>query len=526
MAVLAVMLLLARRGWVTLRHYAKPARLLDPRPHTQTLANTTETMFARRLALLTAQRPGQTGIYTLEDPREAFAARMLLIRGAEYSLDIQYYIWHPDVAGTLLIQAIREAADRGVRVRLLLDDNGTGGLDTMMAMVDSHPLIEVRLFNPFVIRWPKTLNYLLDFHRLNRRMHNKSLTADNLLTIAGGRNIGDEYLASSDLNLFDDFDVLAIGAVVPDVSADFDRYWACDSAYLAERILPLADARSAGNFAKAVARASKTGFARNYADAVRDNFLEGLLSGSIPFDWAMVTMVSDDPAKGLHYVRRKELFATRLASIVSAPERELGLISAYFVPTAAGIDSFAALAARGVEVDILTNALKANDVAVVHAGYAPCRIPLLKAGVRLWELKGADPAARARLRFRGSVGGGLRRRGAAFRVSGSALHAKAFTIDRDRMFVGSFNFDPRSLRLNTELGFVIDSPALAAWLQDLFVGTLPDIAYEVRLGSDGQLIWIEQTATGTVIHAHEPGTGPLQRLILAGLSRLPIRWLL
>ncbi len=514
-------LALVALGWLV-RWRLDPRRLLEPRPASRMLTATADTALGRLLGPLTGQHPGLSGVHILDEAREAFAARMVLIRAAGRSLDLQYYIWHPDVSGMLLLDAVREAADRGVRVRLLLDDNGTGGLDAIMAALDTHPNIEVRLFNPFVLRWPKGAGYLVDFSRLNRRMHNKSLTADSLVTIVGGRNIGDEYLGASQKDLFADLDVLAIGAIVPEVSKDFDRYWACDSAYSARHILKAAGPNALAEFAAAVAAKREQPLAGGYAKAVRDTMVERLLAGTQALEWAQVTLVSDDPAKGLGDVRRGGLLATRLAAVTGAPQRELGLVSAYFVPTEAGVAVFAGMAAAGVKIDILTNALKANDVAMVHAGYAPSRVPLLQAGVRLWELKGADPDRRARLRFRGGSASGARgKKGPVFRSSGSALHAKTFTIDRERLFVGSFNFDPRSLHLNTEMGFVIESPLLAGRLQDLFGAELAATAYSVRLADDG-LEWVE----GERVHRREPGTGPVQRGVLRVLSRLPVKWLL
>lgn len=215
---------------------------LEGRTHSSapSAAETADTPLGRALAPLLAAHPGRSGIHPLSDPRDAFAARAMLANAAERTLDVQYYIWRNDLTGTLLFEALHDAADRGVRVRLLLDDNGTSGLDHWLATLDAHPLIEVRLFNPFVVRRPKAIGYLSDFARANRRMHNKSFTSDNQATIVGGRNIGDEYFAASEGMLFADLDVLAVGPVVDEVSRDFDRYWASDSAYPVTGILPAA----------------------------------------------------------------------------------------------------------------------------------------------------------------------------------------------------------------------------------------------------------------------------------------------
>lgn len=500
-----------------------PLPPLEPRAASFALNDTNDTRLGRAIAPMAAQHPGLSGIYPLDDAREAFAARLLLARRAERSLDLQYYIWHGDISGTLLLDEMRKAADRGVRVRILLDDNGIAGLDMVISAFDTHPKIEVRLFNPFVIRRPKAIGYLLDFLRLNRRMHNKGFTADNQATIVGGRNVGDEYFGASEKALFADLDVFAVGAVVAQVSADFDRYWACGSAYPSARILKPTTAENLVVLAATAKQAAAIPLAREYAAAVADSVVRKLLTGNVALEWAPVAVMSDDPAKGLGNIERKANLGPLLAKAIGKPITEIGLVSAYFVPTDAGVEAFAEMARAGVAIQVMTNALKTNDVAMVHAGYSHSRKPLLKAGVRLWEMKGADPDKRAKLKFSRRDTG--RQKGTIFRSSGSALHAKTFTVDRKRMFVGSFNFDPRSLRTNTEMGFIIDSPVLAGRLQDMFVDDVANIAYELRLAGR-RLEWIERTPDGEVIHRHEPGTGPLQRLVMAVLSHLPLKWLL
>jgi putative cardiolipin synthase len=244
-----------------------------------------------------AAHPGKSGIYPLSDAREAFAARVLLARAAERSLDAQYYIWRKDRSGTLLFGALREAADRGVRVRLLLDDNNTTGLDSTLAALDAHPNIEVRLFNPFVVRAPRWIGYLTDFTRLNRRMHNKSFTADNQATIVGGRNVGDEYFDASDGTAFVDLDVLAVGRVVQAVSDDFDRYWASGLSYPVDRLLPPASAAETAQLTAAAAAIEANPAAASYLQAVQITpFVRDLLAGRLAVTWAPVRMVSDPPA--------------------------------------------------------------------------------------------------------------------------------------------------------------------------------------------------------------------------------------
>ena len=459
--------------------------------------------------------PGASGIFALVDPRDAFAARIWLARSAERTLDVQYYIWHKDLTGTLLLDALRHAAERGVRVRLLLDDNGTAGLDADLMALDAHPQIEVRLFNPFRVRSPKWLGYLTDFSRANRRMHNKSFTADNQASIVGGRNVGDEYFGATEGVLFSDLDVVAAGPVVQEVSRDFDRYWASESAYPVARVLPPVDPGQLQSLAAEASRIEGDPLATAYMAAIRElPFVHDLRRGALQLEWSPTRLVSDDPAKGLDEAGSDGLMLRQLTAIVGTPTRSVDLVSPYFVPTATGTQAFAEMARRGVQVRVLTNALEATDVAAVHAGYARWRKPLLEAGVVLYELR------------RQAAPGARNVRAGPFGSSGSSLHAKTFAIDGTRAFVGSFNFDPRSIHLNTELGFVIDSPGLARRIDQVFDRQVPADAYRVQLDAQGQLYWEEQVDGATVRHTTEPGAGVLKRLGVRLLSWLPIEWLL
>ena len=462
--------------------------------------------------------PGLSGVVALADGREAFAARALLANAAERTLDVQYYIWHNDTTGTLLFDALRRAADRGVKVRLLLDDNNTAGLDPVLAALDTHPNIEVRLFNPFFHRHWRVLDYLGDFTRANRRMHNKSFTADGQVTIVGGRNVGDEYFGAGHDILFVDLDILAIGPVVQEVSQDFERYWTSESAYLARKILAKVSHDSLEEVARTASQIECSAEALAYREALgQSRFVRELLDGTLEFDWAAATMVSDNPAKALGHAREDELLWTKLKTLLGRPTERLEMISAYFVPGADGVAHFAELARAGVQVSVLTNSLEATDVAPVHAGYAKRRKPMLQAGVAIFELKRAPAAGGSGERKR-------RRRGSG--SSRSSLHAKTFSVDHSRVFVGSFNFDPRSARLNTEMGFVIESPALAREIAEAFGERIPERGYKVELNESGDLQWSERKDGKAVVHDREPGTGFWLRLAVALLGRLPVEWLL
>ncbi|MDQ1811741.1 phospholipase D family protein [Massilia sp. CCM 9210] len=487
---------------------------LDGRTPSHYIAATAATRLGTALAPLNAAHPGMSGLYSLANGRDAFAARAMLANAAERTLDIQYYIWRNDTTGMLLFNALREAAARGVRVRLLLDDNNTRGLDPVLAALDADPNIEVRLFNPFVTRAHRAVGFLSDFTRLNRRMHNKSFTADNAATIIGGRNIGDEYFGVAGSLLFIDLDVMAVGPVVEAVSRDFDRYWNSRSAYPVALLVPAA---APGSADKLAVQAGQGAAGAEYVAALRASpFVAQLVNRSLPFEWATTTLVSDDPDKVLGKEAPESKVAYQLRKLLGDPTRTVDLVSSYFVPGKTWAANFAAMAARGMDVHILTNSLEATDVAVVHAGYAKWRKPLLEAGVTLYELHRGVGGERAP---EGAKGGKLG-------SSASSLHAKTFSVDRKRVFIGSFNFDPRSADLNTEMGFVIESPDMAARMAKALRERVPARAYRVRLAPDGALYWTERVGDTEIRHDTEPGTGFWKRAAVSVLSLLPIDWLL
>jgi putative cardiolipin synthase len=347
-------------------------------------------------------------------------------------------------------------------------------------------------------------------------MHNKSFTVDNRATVVGGRNVGNEYFGAQTEVVFADLDVLAIGPAVEEVSRVFDAYWRSASAYPAAKLLPAAGVGEGKALRMRWARMQEAAEAASYVEALRSTRLaHELLKGRLDFEWANARVVSDDPSKVLTDPEESEThLLPRLVATLGRPTRELDLVSPYFVPTEAGVDAFRSLGAGGVKVRILTNSLAATDVGAVHAGYAKRRVALLAGGARLYELK---PKGERDDRAARGVGSS----------SNASLHAKTFAVDRERIFVGSFNFDPRSARLNTEMGLVIESPALASRLAHAFDEAIPAHAYQVELGADGRgLVWIERTAGGQIRHDSEPGVGALRRLGVELMSVLPIEWLL
>ena len=490
---------------------------LEGSNETHAITDTGATRLGRAVVEAVARHPAQSGVYALTEPIDAFAARAILASAAERSLDVQYYIWRADQTGLLLIEAIWRAAERGVRVRMLLDDANTDGLGEIVAALDAHPNIEVRLYNPFIPGAPKVLNLLTDFGRVNRRMHNKSFTADNQVTIVGGRNVGNEYFGAGDAVAFTDLDVLAVGAAVHDVSNAFDLYWNSASAYPAARLLTTPGESDARSFLESrFAALHSDPASTRYIEALEQaRLVEQLFAGKLPLEWARTYLVRDDPAKTLDTNKRTDvLLLSNLLPAIGRPDNAFDLVSPYFVPAEPGTAALVQAARRGVRVRVLTNSLAATDVGPVHAGYVKRRCELLRAGVHLYEFQ---PSTVKRKDDDVSVGS-----------SGSVqLHAKTFELDRERIFVGSFNFDPRSARLNTEMGLVIESRELASRLANTFDEQVPKVAYEVRLATDGRCAeWIERTPAGEVRYDTDPKTSPGRRAWIEFLSILPIDWLL
>ncbi|MDM0117920.1 phospholipase D family protein [Variovorax sp. J22R133] len=492
---------------------------------THAVTRTDDTRLGQVVRRETARHPGQSGIHALAVANEAFAALVLLAGSAERSLDLQYYIWHRDTTGQLLWQAVWQAAERGVRVRVLLDDANTAGLDPMLATLDAHPNIEIRLFNPFANRRFRAGDLVMDFARVNHRMHNKSFTADNQVSITGGRNIGDEYFGAHMEVGFQDLDVMAIGPVVHEVSSQFDLFWNSESAYPAANLMPPAAPEGLAQLRAGWDAVHDDPAAKAYVSAtLQIPLVTQMGQGAVPFEWTSARVLYDNPAKALQASDGTDLqMLAHLEHALGKPEHEVDLVSPYFVPGTSGTEGLVKLARRGVKVRVLTNSLSATDVGPVHAGYCRYRKELLQAGITLYELKrvAAVSSSKGGDRSSGMPGSGASRAGSA-----SSLHAKTFGADRKRLFVGSFNLDPRSARLNTEMGVVIDSASLATVLARQLDSRLPDEAYLVRLRPDGDLEWVEQSADGEKIFTTEPETGLMRRVWIDFLRVLPIEWML
>jgi len=450
----------------------------------------------------------QTGLYPLDFGMQAFVARMAAIAVAQRSLDVQYYIWRADSSGKLLANQLLQAAERGVRVRLLLDDLDTQGKDAGLLQLDTHPNIEVRLFNAFGHRGSRAWGFASDLRRLNHRMHNKSLTVDNLVTIVGGRNIGNEYFDASEDTAFTDLDVLAVGPLVADVSNMFDLYWNSDMA------LPVAAFTGAHDLTgeallDAGARFKATidqELASPYIQAVYESrILDELRLSRMTFLWGSAQLIYDDPRK-MDYQEITEAthMAPQLAPLFANAEKEVVVVSPYFVPGDKLVKYFAGLEARGTRVRILTNSLASSDVGMVHAGYMRYRKDLLRAGVDLYEFKPDPGTLSSNKKWMGS--------------SSASLHTKFMSADGKLVYVGSFNLDPRSVALNTEMGVLFENPELDQRMLGAFNEVVVSRAYHVQLDAAGDLVWIEYEDGQTLTYHEEPNTSAWQRFAARFLS--------
>jgi putative cardiolipin synthase len=485
------------------------------RPVSEAIPATADTRLGRDLAPLVAARAGESGVYSLGSGLDAFVARLALADAAERALDVQYYLFHDDTTGRLLAAYLLAAADRGVRVRLLVDDMDMGGRDAGLVAIDAHPNIEIRLFNPFPSRGLRLLNFLTHFGTVTRRMHNKSFTVDNQVTVVGGRNIGDEYFAASAGVNFGDMDVMAVGPIVQEVSRAFDRYW---NSELAVPVQALGVEEPPGMLEQArvhLAEAVEALPGSEYGRRLQaSDLVRRLDERALAFAWGQARLLYDLPEK----VRtdpedRSTHLGPELKTLLRDVEDEVFLVSPYFVPGESGTELLIGLVAQGRRVTVLTNSLAATDVPAVHAGYSRYRRALIEAGVELFEMRPSAAGARSEPR--------------RFGESQASLHAKTLVFDRRHVLVGSMNLDPRSALLNTEMGILIDTPELAGEIADWRDRELADVAWRVELepadpSNDGpqRLVWIGRDAGREVRLAGPDPESSLWARFQAGFLRL------
>ena len=467
-----------------------------------------DTILDRELAPLLEREAGRTGVLILDDGLEAFAARAISARKAGRSLDLQYYIWKDDLTGWLLARELHAAAERGVRVRLLLDDLNAHGLDPQWLALDAHPGIEIRLYNPFRNRegaW-RVVEMVQRVFSLNHRMHNKAWIADGRVAIVGGRNVGEEYFAANPQVNFRDLDLLLFGPAVDQASSIFDDFWNSDAVVPIDALHHMTGPELERAVAGLEQQAGRQRAAPYLQRVVTAPGLVDYHARSLaPFWTDRIRVVSDPPRKTAD--NHADWLLAPLLSTLDQARRSIQLVSPYFVPGEAGTTALVGMVEAGVEVGIATNSLAANDVPLVHSGYMRYREPLLRGGVALYELR-----AEARHESAGLLGS-----------SGASLHTKAFVVDDRHGFVGSFNFDPRSANLNTEMGVLFDDPALAAAVRQEYERlTAPAQSYRVSLAPDGGLRWHDGLAEPPRQLDTEPQAPPWLRAATRVLGWLPL----
>ena len=490
------------------------------RPVSTAFTDTEHTLLGRAYRKEAEKQPGKSAFYLLGNGLDAFVARAALAQVAERSIDLQYYMIHSDNVGILLLDQLLKAADRGVRVRILLDDIDEGSRDYKIALFDLHPNIEVRIFNPFGRNVSRIWQYITGFGRQTRRAHNKSYTVDNVATILGGRNIGDEYFERDPELAFQDLDVIAIGPVAREVSDSFDQYWNHELSYPIGTLLgeqrPTPDDYE--QMRQEVGERLPEVEDSDYLERLHNSELAmQLRSGHLHFEWAQGQVFADPPDKLLRKANDAEARMIReLLPHLESARKELIVLSPYFVPGKKGVEFFRKLRQKGVRVRILTNSLASTDVSIVHAGYARYRKALLRMGVELWELNEVTTKEERKAMREGYVG-----------KSKSSLHAKAFVADRETVFIGSLNLDPRSVVQNTEIGVVFRSAALGGQIARAFDANIEKEAFRLELVTDeetGQqrIVWHGWEKGEQVTLQSEPHAGFWRKLGIFLMMWLPI----
>lgn len=468
-----------------------------------------ETRLGQFFAPFEAQNPGKSGFMPVFKGRIAFADRVLMTELAEKTIDAQYYIWEKDATGRLLIDRMLVAADRGVRVRVLVDDINLKGTDSTLAALDAHPHIQVRVFNPFAHRDRRMLDFLVDLERVNHRMHNKLLAVDNSLAIIGGRNIGNHYFASDESTNFRDLDLVTAGPVVRELTSSFDLFWNSSAAYPASAVAKGQQTPEA----LAQYRAQLTEYMEqdNYPYPLRADVtahkkqLNHLLGNLV---WAPAEVLFDPPAS-IQTGNELRSMRDRLFTELRKSEKEVLIESAYLITTRAAVELARGLQKRGVRMRVLTNSLASNDVVPAHAGWAKRRDQLIEAGVEVYELR--PDSGYLKKDWASELGS-----------SRAALHTKVMVLDRERIFVGSYNLDPRSAFINTEIGVLINSGELAALIADyLDEGVRPENSYRVEL-VDGKLVWRTTIDGEEVVYHKEPLSSFWDRVTVKMVNVLPL----
>ena len=498
-----------------------------PKTESFALAHSEETRLGQPFYNTAHQQGGNSGFRIIPVGADGFLMRMQMINAAERTLDLQYFIFRGDETGQLLTGAVLQAADRGVRVRVLIDDGETVAGDDQLTALAAHPSVEIRIFNPFVYRGNiklfRATEFMFNASRLDYRMHNKLLIVDNVIALIGGRNIGDQFFQIDPASQFADDDVFAVGPIAKQLSATFDEYWNSILSIPAEALsgqksshAALDKLREALHAHNQQLKTDGVGYVKRVATGQP---FDGIISGRLPLIWAHAQVIYDSPDKkkvesGAMVGR---LMQQAVANAAMAVHSELLMVTPYLIPGNEGMQLFKALRLRNVRVRILTNSLESSTILLAQSGYMHYRVPLLENGVELFEIRS----------LLGNVKGSGQT-AAISRYGNYSLHAKLLVFDRQRVFIGSMNFDQRSMRINTEIGLIIDSPALAQQIVARFEAMVQPVnSYMLTLRPNGvgeapSLVWHTQEGTQAVEYDTEPARSDWQRIKVNTLSLLPL----
>ena len=468
----------------------------------------------------TQMSQGLTAYLALDDAFSSIASRLHLINKAKYNIDLQYYIWENDSIGHLMLAELLKAADRGVKVRLLIDDQNGTKLDATLKQLAAHPNFEIKLFNPYKFRKLRVIDYAFRLKHINHRMHNKLIIADGAIAVTGGRNISREYFDASDNFQFTDMDILFYGTAVQHANDVFHEFWNDNLSYSVPQLLGNGNQEQ---LAKLRQYYELTALQKDQLKK-RIELAEKQINKHLkdrPINWAKAHFIADSPNKIRGEATHDQLIYSQMLNIMGEPKQHLELVSAYFVPTRKGTDYLVNLSKNDVRIRILTNSFLANDIAVVHAFYQKYRHDLLQNGIKLYEFKPYIERNK-RTWYEVVTGNVIPAKG----KNTSSLHAKFFDID-GIVFIGSFNFDPRSANLNSEVGLVVESDVLQKYISKSLDQYLPQIAYELKLNKQGEIIWLDQHKDGSIVeYKHDPETTKFQRFAMQVVSYLPIEWMM
>lgn len=476
-----------------------------PKTQSRAILDTDNTTLGAEVSRWVELNGGTSGVYPLVKGMDALGVRLHLADKAEKGIDLQYFLMKNDKAGAVIIQALLNAADRGVRIRFLLDDVLTSADDRALLLLDQHQNIEVRFFNPVSRRGWALLNFLADYRRANRRMHNKSFTVDNQYSVVGGRNIADEYFQLIDKYEFLDFDVLVAGPVVKDISYSFDHYWNHSRSVPIDQVGRIRPDETLETAPVAIKSELNEIYENISTKALESTLIQDLINGKEPFYPSKVRVLADSPDKLINEidVEQRQL-ANDLAQVLKQADNEVLFITPYFVPGDSFVNFLEDLVEKGVRVILLTNSLASTNHIPVHSAYARYRKNVIRAGVELYETRvnaaGENPESDSAPRS-------------------MTLHTKAIMFDGKQLFVGSLNLDPRSVDINSEFGLLVDSADLVSPMVTDIKNILPERAYRVLLNKNGSLEWHGIIENRKVVEHSEPMTTRWRR-VKAWLSKV------